>query len=40
VDYRPNAGVRLSPHFYTTDAELDFALAQMEEIVATKNRAA
>ena len=40
VDFRPSAGVRLSPHFYTTDAELDFALAQMEEIVATKTRAA
>jgi kynureninase len=39
VDFRPSAGVRLSPHFYTTDAELDFALAQMEEIVVEKMRA-
>ena len=23
VDYRPNAGVRLSPHFYNTDEELN-----------------
>jgi kynureninase len=36
VDYRPAAGVRLSPHFYNRDEELDFALAQMEEILATR----
>ena len=36
VDFRPAAGVRLSPHFYNKDEELDFALAQMEEILKTK----
>ena len=36
VDYRPAAGVRLSPHFYNRDEEIDFALAQMEEILATR----
>jgi kynureninase len=36
VDYRPAAGVRLSPHFYNKDEEIDFALAQMEEILATR----
>jgi kynureninase len=36
VDYRPHAGIRLSPHFYNTDAEIDFALAQMEDILATR----
>jgi kynureninase len=40
VDYRPAAGVRLSPHFYSTDEEIDFALDQMEEIVSAKTRAA
>src|ERR1700693_6184045 len=35
VDYRPKAGVRLSPHFYNREDECDFALAQMEEILAT-----
>ena len=35
VDYRPAAGVRLSPHFYNTDQEIDFALAQMDEILRT-----
>ena len=36
VDYRPKAGVRLSPHFFTRDEEIDFALAQIEEILATR----
>jgi kynureninase len=36
VDYRPGAGVRLSPHFYNRDEEIDFALAQMEDILATR----
>jgi kynureninase len=35
VDYRPQAGVRLSPHFYNQDEESDFTLAQMEEILKT-----
>jgi len=35
VDYRPRAGVRLSPHFYNREEECDFALAQMEEILDT-----
>ena len=34
VDYRPKAGVRVSPHFYNSERECDFVLAQMEEIVA------
>lgn len=33
VDWRPKAGVRLSPHFYTTDDELDTALDAAEDIV-------
>jgi kynureninase len=35
VDYRPKAGVRLSPHFYNREEECDFTLAQMEEILRT-----
>ena len=35
IDYRPNAGIRIAPHFYTTDAELDAAVAAMDEILAT-----
>jgi kynureninase len=34
VDYRPKAGVRVSPHFYNSESECDFVLEQMEEIVA------
>ena len=33
VDYRPNAGIRLSPHFYNRDEEIDFALDQIAEIL-------
>jgi kynureninase len=35
VDFRPKAGVRISPHFYNTEDECDFTLAQMEEIIRT-----
>jgi kynureninase len=34
-DYRPGAGIRLSPHFYTRDRELDEALEAIGEILAT-----
>jgi kynureninase len=33
-DYRPGAGVRLSPHFYTRDDELDAALGAVGELLA------
>src|SRR6202048_2573326 len=36
VDYRPKAGVRVSPHFYNREDECDFARAQMEEILDTR----
>jgi len=36
VDYRPKAGIRISPHFYNTLDECDFALAQIEDILKTK----
>jgi kynureninase len=35
VDYRPKAGVRVSPHFYNREEECDFTLAQMDEILKT-----
>ena len=34
VDYRPKAGVRMAPHFYTTDQEIERAIAAVEEILA------
>jgi kynureninase len=33
VDWRPKAGVRMSPHFYTTDRELEIAIDAVEEIL-------
>jgi kynureninase len=32
VDYRPGAGVRISPHFYTKDEELEMVIAEMKKI--------
>jgi kynureninase len=32
VDYRPGAGVRISPHFYTTDDELELVIGEMKKI--------
>jgi kynureninase len=34
-DFRPDAGIRLGPHFFTTDDELRFTLDQTSEIVET-----
>ena len=34
-DFRPGAGIRLGPHFFNTDDEIRFAVAQMAEIVET-----
>ena len=34
VDWRPKAGVRLSPHFYTKDEELDTAIATIDEVLS------
>ncbi|HVN10431.1 MAG TPA: aminotransferase class V-fold PLP-dependent enzyme [Patescibacteria group bacterium] len=36
VDYRPKAGVRMSPHFYNRMDELDIALDAISEILATR----
>lgn len=31
IDYRPKAGIRVAPHFYTKDDELEAAVAAMDE---------
>jgi kynureninase len=36
VDYRPGAGVRVSPHFYTTDEELELVIREMKNIRDTR----
>jgi kynureninase len=33
VDWRPGAGVRISPHFYNKDEEIDFAFAAVDDIL-------
>ena len=38
VDYRPDAGLRVSPHFYTSDEELTQALQTMREMIASGAR--
>ena len=35
VDYRPGAGIRMAPHFYNTEAEIDHAMATLREIVGS-----
>ena len=35
VDFRPGAGIRISPHFYTADGELEQAIGEIADIVAT-----
>ena len=34
-DFRPDAGIRLGPQFYTSDDEIRFAVAQIAEILET-----
>jgi kynureninase len=33
IDWRPQAGVRFSPHFYTKDEEIEVAIVAVEEIL-------
>ncbi len=33
VDYRPKAGIRIAPHFYTTDEEIEHTVRQIRKIV-------
>jgi kynureninase len=36
VDYRPGAGIRISPHFYTKDEELEHVIREMRRILDTR----
>src|SRR5580658_6666322 len=42
VDYRPGAGIRVAPHFYTKDEELDLIIREIKELAVPtrKNTAA
>jgi kynureninase len=35
-DFRPDAGIRLGPHFFNSDEEIRFAVEQIAEIVETR----
>lgn len=35
VDYRVGAGIRVGPHFYTTDEELDACIGAIDECIST-----
>jgi kynureninase len=34
-DFRPGAGIRIGPHFFTTDDEIRFAIAEIADILET-----
>jgi kynureninase len=36
VDYRPGAGIRMSPHFYNTEEEIDRAMEVLADLVGTR----
>lgn len=38
VDYRPQAGIRVAPHFYTADEELDHTVRQIRELATLPAR--
>lgn len=40
VDFRPGAGIRIAPHFYTTDAELEKTIDAMAQVSKRLVRAA
>jgi kynureninase len=35
IDYRPGAGIRIAPHFYTSDREVELALDAISEALST-----
>ncbi|MGH9763478.1 MAG: aminotransferase class V-fold PLP-dependent enzyme [Blastocatellia bacterium] len=35
LDYRPNAGIRVAPHFYTKDEELELTVSEIAKILET-----
>ena len=37
-DFRPDVGLRLGPHFFTTEEEIDFAVDQIAEIATSSRR--
>lgn len=40
VDYRPGAGIRMAPHFYNTEAEIDDAMKTLDQVASAVGRKA
>jgi kynureninase len=38
IDYRPDAGIRISPHFYNNDDDIDDAMKVLDDVVAVGAR--
>lgn len=36
VDYRPGAGIRIAPHFYTKDEEIELVIREIQELAAAR----
>jgi kynureninase len=37
IDYRPGAGIRVAPHFYTADDEVERVVGEIDDIFATES---
>ena len=35
IDYRPRAGIRVAPHFYTSDLEVERVVREIDDILRT-----
>jgi kynureninase len=40
VDHRPGSGIRVAPHFYSTDEELDLTIREMRAVASERAPAA
>ncbi len=38
IDYRPDAGIRISPHFYNSDDDIDDAMKVLDDVIAVGAR--
>lgn len=38
IDYRPDAGIRISPHFYNNDDDVDHAMTALDDVIAVGAR--
>ena len=38
IDYRPDAGIRISPHFYNNEDDIDDAMKVLDDVIAVGAR--